>query len=86
MSLSESAGENPFVLLYGRSPGIPTDAALQLPVNRSYLNLDDYCSELTSRMSIVWESARQHIKASQGKQKHFHDRKSKDPKIFVRIR
>ena len=82
-SLQETTGESPFFLLYGRTPGVPTDAALQSPVERSLIDLDDYCSELTTRMSTAWESAREHIKVSQGKQKQFHDRKSKDPKISV---
>ena len=70
-------------MLYGHTPGVPTDAALQSPVERSLIDLDDYCSELTTRMSTAWESPREHIKVSQGKQKRFHDRKSKDPKISV---
>jgi len=60
-SLQESTGESPFFLLYGCTPGIPTDAALQSPIDRSLLDLDDYCSELTVRMSAAWESAREHI-------------------------
>ena len=70
-------------MLYGRTPGVPTDAALQSPVERSLIGLDDYCSELTTRMSTAWESARERIKVSQGKQKQFYDCKSKDPKISV---
>ena len=50
-------------MLYGRTPEVSTDAALQSPVERSLIDLD--------------------IKVSQGKQKLFHDRKSKDPKISV---
>ena len=38
------------------------------------LNLDDYCSDLVARMSTAWESAREHIKDVQEKQKRFHDR------------
>ena len=74
-SLQESTG---FLLLYGRTLGVPTDAELQSPVERSLIDLDDFCSELTTRMSTVRESAREHTKVSQIKQ--FHDRKSKDPK------
>lgn len=33
-SLQESTGENPFLLLYGRTPEVPSDAALQSPVER----------------------------------------------------
>ena len=68
-SLQESIGESPFFLLYGCTPGIPTDAALQSPIDRSLLDLDDYCSELTVRMSAAWESAREHIKTAQARQK-----------------
>jgi len=45
-----------------------------LPVSRNMLNLDDYCSDLVARMSTAWESAREHIKDVQEKQKRFHDR------------
>ena len=82
-SIQESTGESPFFVLYGRTPRVPTDGMLQPPIDRSLIDLDDYCSEITTRMSAAWESARQHIKASQGKQKRFHDRKCKDPKISV---
>jgi len=37
------------------------------------LNLDDYCSELVARISTAWESAMEHIKGAQEKQKRFHD-------------
>lgn len=82
-SMQESTGESPFFLLHGRTPGVPTDDMLQPPVNRGLVDLDDYCSEITTRMSTAWESAREHIKVSQGRQKRFHDQKSKDPKISV---
>ena len=82
-SMQESTGESPFFLLYGRTPGVPTDDMLQPPADRSLVDLDDYGSEIATRMSDAWESAREHIKASQRKQKRFHDQKSKDPKISV---
>ena len=82
-SIQESTRESPFFLLYGRTPGVPTDGMLQLPVSRGLIDLEDYCSELTTRMSVAWESAKEHIKLSQGKQKRFHDQRSKDPKLSV---
>ena len=71
-SLQESTGESPFFLLYGHNPEMPTDAALQLPVIRNMLDLDDYCSELVARMSTAWESAREHIKGAQEKHTSSH--------------
>ena len=66
-SLQESTGESPFFLLYGHAPGVLADAALQPPADQSLIDLSDYCSELTTRMSTAWESSRKHIKISQGK-------------------
>ena len=34
-------------MLYGRTSGVPTDAALQPPADQSLLDLENYCSELT---------------------------------------
>ena len=56
-SIQESTGESPFFLLYDRTPRVPTDGMLQPPIDRSLIDLDDYCSEITTRMSAAWESA-----------------------------
>ena len=55
------------------------DAALQLPVSRNVLDLDDYCSELVA-ISTAWESARKHIKVAQ--QNFFHIASQGNPRCI----
>ena len=44
--------------------------------------MSDYRHEIALRMSTAWESARSKIKKAQEHQKHQHDKKAKDSKIF----
>lgn len=62
-SLQESTRESPFFLLYGRDPTLPTEAALNSPVFRSYVDTDDYKTELTQGLTEVNRS-RRHRRAS----------------------
>ena len=78
-SLQESTRESPFFLLYGRDPRLPTDAALCAPINRRYVEIDDYKSELVAGLSEAWELARTHVQQAQRRQKKSYDRRSRDP-------
>ena len=78
-SLQESTRESPFLLLYGRDPRLPTDAALCAPINRRYVEIDDYKSELVAGLSEAWELARTHVQQAQRRQKKSYDRRSRDP-------
>ena len=49
-----STVESPFLLLYGRDPRLPTELLLSPPVERCYVNLDDYKSQMVRAMSEVW--------------------------------
>ena len=78
----QSTGESPFFLLYGRDPNLPTDQMLTPSLERDEIEISDYRHEIALRMSTAWESARSKIKKAQEHQKHQHDKKARDPKIF----
>ena len=78
-SLQENTRESPFFLLYGRDPRLPTDAALCAPINRRYVEIDDYKSELVAGLSEAWELVRTHVQQAQRWQKKSYDRRSRDP-------
>ena len=84
-SPQESTKESPFFLLYGRNPCLPSEAIFNssVPLKREIVDLEDYSTEVATRMSLAWETAKLCIKDSQKKQKKFHDNKAKDPKITV---
>ena len=48
------------------------------------INLDasDYIREISLRISSAWNTAKTRIKEAQKKQKHQHDKKARDPRIF----
>ena len=82
-SCQESTKASPFSLLYGRNPVLPTASVLQPPVERDNVDLVNYQAEVSTRLSSAWESARTAINRAQKKQKHYHDRQAKDPKVSV---
>ena len=64
-SVQESTGESPFFMLYGRDPQLPPEEALSKPVDRCYLDADDYKSELVRNLSEAWERAQRNVKKAQ---------------------
>ena len=76
-SLQQSTAKSPFFLLYGRDPHLPTEAALSPPQERYPIDLDDYKSEVMTKLSDAWELARKNIQKAQGRQKRQHDRISR---------
>ena len=74
VSVHPSTGESPFYLLYGRDARLPTPEVLTPPVQRYPVDATDYRTEMTTRMSEAWESARVHVKKAQNRQKKQYDR------------
>ena len=82
-SLQQSTVESPFFLLYGRDPRLPTESALSPPQRRYPIDVDDYKSEVMTKMSDAWELARKNIGKAQSQQKRQHDRSSRSVKFAV---
>ena len=82
-SIQESTKESPFYLLYGRDARLPTDEVIDVAVFRETINLDDYRTEMSQRMALAWNCAREQIKKAQKRQKQQHDRHAKDPNFQV---
>lgn len=68
-SLQHSTVEPPFFLLYGHDSRLPTEASLSHLPNRYSVNVDDYKSEVMTKMSDVCESPRNNICKAQNQQK-----------------
>ena len=83
-SAQHSTGESPFYLLYGRDQMLPTTEMLQITQERINLDASNYIREISLRMSSAWNAAKTiaRIKEAQKKQKHQHDKKARDPRIF----
>lgn len=86
-SIQASTAESPFLLVYGRDPQLPMELALSPPVERDWVQLDDYKSRMVRAMSEMWETAKPMVKKAQKKQKAHHDRTSRnaDFKIGDRV-
>ena len=69
-----STGESPFVLLYGRDCQLPTEAALNPPMERDLIALDDYKSLVVVRMTEAWQLAKDKIKTAQKRLKNQYDK------------
>ena len=78
-SVQESTRESPFCLLYGRDPRLPTETVLSKPVPLYPIEIDDYWSELVTKLLCAWASAREKIVGAQRAQKLQYDRTAKDP-------
>ena len=72
-----------FTYYYGRDARLPTDKILNPTILREIVNLDDYRTEISQRLAVSWDCARNHIKIAQKRQKQQHDQHAKDPGFKV---
>ena len=82
-SQQQSTMESPFYLVYGRDPRLPIESVLSPPKARNIIGLQEYGSEIVSKMSDPWELARQCIGRAQKRQKTFYDQRSRSAKFRV---
>jgi hypothetical protein len=81
--VQESTRESPFCLLYGRDPRVPTETGLSA-VSQTYpVDIEDYRSELVTKLTDAWATAREHIKGAQDTQKIQYDRRAEKANVRV---
>ena len=76
-SSQSSTGESPFFLVYGRDPRLPADLLFREDQQGS-TNLTKYKTELVTRLTSAWESAKTWNDSAQVTQKYYYDRKVHD--------
>ena len=79
--IDESTRESPIFLIHGRDPRLPTETILSKPVSPYLVDLEDYRSELMTKLSCAWSIAKQKIEKAQQTQMVQYDKKSKEPKL-----
>lgn len=72
-AVHESCDESPFYLLHGRDPDVP-NAVIDGPRRVPYGSLDDYRTELTSRLQIAHDIARETLKEAAFRRKRHYDK------------
>ena len=82
-TVQASTVESPFLLLYGRDPRLPTELLLSPPVERCYVNLDDYKFQMVRVMREVWMLAQKALAKAQHRQKVQHDKSSNNADFQV---
>ena len=67
--VQESTRESPFFLLYGRDPRVPTETGLSADLQAYPVDIEDYRSEMVTKLTSAWATAKEHIKGAQDTQK-----------------
>ena len=80
-SVQESTRENPFFLLYGRDPRLPTETILTQPVSPYTLDIEDYRYDFAIQMSQVWAIAKEKM-VMLNKLRSYFDKTIKMPKVI----
>ena len=75
--IQESTWESPFHLLYGQDARLPIEAALSKPCTCYQVDVDNYKTDLVTRLSEAWELAQQNMQRAQWCQEQYYDGKSK---------
>ena len=79
----ESTGECPFFLLYGRDARIPCESVLSTRRTPYQVDVDDYKTELVFSLAEAWQTAQEHIRKSQHKQKRNYDKHTKTRAVRI---
>ena len=77
-SPSESTGESPFYLLYGREPTLAMDTSLLPPTNPAS-SIAEHRRRIVTQIELAQRIAKENIMRAQQKMKAFFDRQARDP-------
>ena len=81
-SISETTGDTPFFLTYGREPILMLDATMLPPVNLSP-SLNFHCQRMMFQIQLVRDMAKEHIQRAQAKMKQCYYQHSKENSFQV---
>ena len=76
-SVSETTGDSPFYLLYGREPRLPLDTKLLQPSDLS-TSISEHRRKIVEKIEIAQQLAKENIQRTQQSMKSYYDRKAKD--------
>ena len=68
----------PESLVYGRDPRLPTETVLSEPVSPNMVDIEDYRTELASKLSLSRATAKGKIEKAQEAQKRQYDKRTQD--------
>lgn len=77
-SPSESTGESPFYLLYGREPTLAMDTSLLPPADPAS-SIAEHRRRIVTQIELAQRIAKENIMRAQQKMKTFYDRQARDP-------
>ena len=82
VSISETTGDSPLYLIYGREPRLPLDISLIAPTDPSS-SIAEHRRRIVSNIELSQDIARQNIQRAQQKMKDYYDRNAKEPTFEV---
>lgn len=80
--VSETTGDSPFYLIYGREPRLPIDISLIPPEDPSS-SIAEHRTRIVKQIELSHDIARQNIQRAQQKMKEYYDRNAAHPTFEI---